>query len=139
MVWVSVEFAKAGKNEGAREKLRWPLSDQGSLVLARVHATHLVTQPLLNPPKLRQNMKLLLLVALLGVAYVAAECPEACNGHGFCGEYDKPVSRSLTAFYVCRSSRPTRRRVGGGPRGFLCALCGRLVGLVPASGPFCPR
>ena len=34
-------------------------------------------------------MKLLLLVALLGVAYVAAECPEACNGHGFCGEYDK--------------------------------------------------
>ena len=36
-------------------------------------------------------MKLLLLTALLGVAYVAAECPEACNGHGFCGEYDKPV------------------------------------------------
>jgi len=34
-------------------------------------------------------MKLLLLTALLGVAYVAAECPEACNGHGFCGEYDK--------------------------------------------------
>ena len=32
-------------------------------------------------------MKIVLLLAL--VAGAVAECPEACNGHGFCGEYDK--------------------------------------------------
>jgi hypothetical protein len=32
-------------------------------------------------------MKLILLAGLLGMA--AAECPDACNGHGFCGQFDK--------------------------------------------------
>jgi hypothetical protein len=35
-------------------------------------------------------MKLLIAVTLLAVVgFAAAECPEGCNGHGFCGEYDK--------------------------------------------------
>ena len=57
-------------------------------------------------------MKLLLLVALLGVAYVAAECPEACNGHGFCGEYDKPVYRSRIFFLAAGPSVVTGAGVG---------------------------
>jgi hypothetical protein len=35
-------------------------------------------------------MKLLIALTLLAVVgFASAECPEACNGHGFCGEYDK--------------------------------------------------